>query len=202
MGKLVTIVGNSGSGKTTLAEYLSKVDPPDQQGFQVFLEEHVQRPFQAAFMQDNRYGLANQVDYLLFRAEQEQAARASAQICVQDGGLDLDFYLFTRLFYQRGYFSLAEFDLCERLYRMLRSLLPPPELVVYLHAPLEVLAERKAGRQRALDISLVEDLQVMDALLAGWLRTLDPRCMLSFDNGSSEPHWQEWTEKILAFLSK
>ena len=61
-----------------------------------------ERPFQALFKQDARYALANQLDYLLFRAEQEKELSASHKIGLVDGGLDLDFHGFTRLFHARG----------------------------------------------------------------------------------------------------
>ena len=88
MGKLITIVGNSGVGKTTLAAELCR-----RASFAVGLEQHTERPFQALMAADpRRYALANQVDYLLLRAEQERAIRARPEPGLVDGGLDLDFY--------------------------------------------------------------------------------------------------------------
>lgn len=193
MGKLVTIIGNSGSGKTTLAAHLAALP-----ACRVYLEEHVGRPFQAAFMHDPHYALANQVDYLLFRAGQEQAIRRAAETGVQDGSLDLDFYVFTRLFHQRGDLDEPSFRLCERLYHTLRSLLPPPDLLVYLHAPLEVLAQRKASRQRELDVSLVQDLQVMDLLLQDLIAAFPGTRMLEIDTRAADVPWEVWARDILA----
>ena len=81
MGKLIAVVGNSGVGKTTLVRALCQ-----RGSFVAGLEQHPERPFQHLFSQNNqRWGLANQVDYLLYRAEQEQIvwrARASASMTV------------------------------------------------------------------------------------------------------------------------
>ncbi len=177
MGKLIVIAGNSGSGKTTLAKKLAELGI-----FPVFLEQHVERPFQAAFAQDNRFALANQIDYLLYRAEQERNIRALPGLGIQDGGLDLDYHVFTHLFRQRGFLSQPEFELCSRLYASQRTLLPPPDLVIYLRAPLEVLAWRKTNRQRALDISVIADLETMENLLQTWLRDLDDDVLLPIDS--------------------
>ncbi len=177
MGKLIVIVGNSGSGKTTLAKKLGEAG-----GLPVFLEQHIERPFQSAFAKDRHFALANQIDYLLYRAEQERAIRALPGVGIQDGGLDLDFFVFTHLFRQRGFLSQEEFELCSRLHTSLRALLPSPELVIFLRAPLEVLAFRKTNRKRALDISVTADLETMDGLLQNWLNTLSSHVLLPLDS--------------------
>lgn len=165
MGKIVVIAGNSGVGKTTLAAALCRAAP-----FASGLEQHVERPFQALMAADpTRYALANQVDYLLLRAEQERAMRAGPAVGLIDGGLDLDFHGFTRLFHRRGYLTDAEFALCERLYRALRALLSPPDLILYLTAPLPVIEARYARRGRPLEIARLDDLAHVETLVAEWV---------------------------------
>lgn len=127
MVQLVAVVGPSGVGKTSLARALRAAYP-----FNVGLEQHAERPFQSLFKSDARYALANQVDYLLLRAEQERGLRRSAETGLVDGGLDQDFHGFTRLFRARNYLREAEFDLCRRLYETIRASQPPPDLVIAL----------------------------------------------------------------------
>jgi deoxyadenosine/deoxycytidine kinase len=101
MGKLVTIVGNTGCGKTTLAKIICH-----SSRYTAFLEQHRERPFQETFMQDLKTAaFPNQVDFMLFRAEQEAVIRTSDIVGIQDGGLDQDFHIFTRLFYLNNYLS-------------------------------------------------------------------------------------------------
>ena len=97
MSKLISIVGASGVGKTALVQVLAQ-----NKNFNTAYEQHTERPFQALFKQDKKYALANQVDYFLLRAEQEKDLRAAPQIGLIDGGLDLDFHGFTRLFLHRS----------------------------------------------------------------------------------------------------
>lgn len=177
MGKLVVIVGNSGVGKSTLARQLGQ-----QAGFALGLEQINERPFQAAFAHDHtRYALPNQVDYLLLRAEQERAIRQHQGIGVQDGGLDLDFYLFTHRFQQLGYLTATEFALCARLYHALRQGLPPPDLIIRLVAPLPVIAKRYQQRNRPLEIAQLADLAALDQLLITWLTSVTTSPVLTVD---------------------
>ena len=145
MGKLISIIGNTGAGKTTLARALCETGR-----FIPALEQHAERPFQALFAGDlRRYALPNQVDYMLLRAEQEAAIRGARNMGIVDGGLEQDFFIYTRLFSRRGYLDGEEYKLCERLYRRLRCLLPAPDLFIYLTAPQAVLSQRVAIRDEA-----------------------------------------------------
>ncbi len=165
MGRLICVVGNSGVGKTSLARRLCQVGP-----FSGGLEQHEERPFYDLFANDpQRYALANQVDFLLMRAEQELRIREDHMDGVQDGGLEMDFYVFTRHFYDRGYLDQREFAVCQRLYGLIRRALPQPDAFVYMTAPLEVIAERFARRGRELDITRLEELQALQALLDEWM---------------------------------
>lgn len=177
MGNLVSIIGNSGVGKTTLTERLAGMP-----GFFAATEDLDRRPFQEVFSKDlQRYALANQIDFLLYRAEQETQIRAHPGIGLQDGGLDLDFHLFTRLFHRLGYLQDEEFALCSRLYDQLRSTSPPPDLFIYLNAPIDVVAQRYRSRNRIREIASVQNLKTIQSLLDEWLSTLNSDVLINVD---------------------
>ena len=163
MSKLISIVGVSGVGKTALVQVLAQ-----NKKFNTAYEQHTERPFQALFKQDKKYALPNQIDYFLLRAEQEKDLRAAPQIGLIDGGLDLDFHGFTRLFLSRNLLAETEFDLCRRLYALVRDSLPPPELIVRLVADEGTVASRMSGRQR-INIASVEDTALFNSFLDEWL---------------------------------
>ena len=180
---MISVVGNSGVGKTTLAARLAeRLDLP------LAPELHVERPFHRRCTQDpHRYAFANQMDYLLFRAEQEADLRNRFGHGVLDGGLDLDYFGFTHLFHQKGYLSDTEFDICRRLYLSLRHAQPPPRVFVVLTAPLPVIRERFARRARTAEVVQVDDLPALQSLLDEWLGQLQPAQVMAIDAAQEDP---------------
>lgn len=194
MGKLITVVGASGVGKTSLVQALNQAG-----NFAVAYEQHAERPFQALFKEDKRYAIANQMDYFLLRAEQERELRASLLVGLVDGGLDLDYHGFARLFHARGWLSDSEFDLCHRFYELTRQLLPPPDLVVHLTTSEEIIRQRLASRNR-INIASAEDTALFNSFLDEWLSTVPAKSLLRLDVSNEDLEFTQSLKRILARL--
>jgi deoxyadenosine/deoxycytidine kinase len=200
MGKLITIVGNNGSGKTTLANALGRLD-----GFQTYLESHEDRPYQPLFSKDvKRYALPNQLDYMLRRAEQERQIRDGEAVGVQDGGLDQDFFLYSRLFHHKGFLDDREFSLCQRTYQALRAGLPAPDLIVWLRAPIELLQSRLQARARMIDLEQIvtlEDLPRLEGYLGKWLVGINPAQILILDVAGEDQEFNSAVQEIVQYVN-
>ncbi|HUG34995.1 MAG TPA: deoxynucleoside kinase [Anaerolineales bacterium] len=194
MGDLIAVVGVSGVGKTALVNALAKTG-----AFATAFEQHTERPFQASFKTDNSYGLANQIDYLLLRAEQERELRASPKMGLIDGGLDLDFHGFTRLFHSRGLLTASEYDLCRRLYRLLRESLPPPKRIVTMRAPRQIVSERLASRRR-INIASAEDAELLVRFIDEWLGKLPHDHILPVDSTLEDENYSKTVRSILEWI--
>ena len=139
--RYIAIEGPIGAGKTALAERLgTRLDAT------VVLEE-MENPFLADFYAD-RPGAALQAQlfYLLNRHRQLTALRQAdlfSQTTICDYVFDKD-----KIF---AYLNLDDNELFiyQRLFDLLARDVPPPDLVVYLQAPTELLMERL--RKRELD---------------------------------------------------
>ena len=138
------------------------------------------------------------MDYLLYRAEQERELRKGDAPALMDGGLDLDFHGFTRLFHTRGLLSDAEFDLCHRFYFHTRSLLPPPELVIALSADSQTISQRLAARNR-INIASSEDASLLEGYVNEWLESIPESNILKL-NVSQEN--SAYTHSVLHILNK
>ncbi len=192
MTHLISIIGVSGIGKTSLVRTLNAGDQ-----FAVGLESHAERPFQASFKTDTHLALANQFDFLLYRAEQERLFRADPRPALVDGGLDLDFHGFTRLFHARGWLSDDEFELLGRFHTFIRANLPPPELIIHLTASEEVIRSRLEKRDR-INIASASDASMLASFVNEWLISIPPKRILHMDVTHKSADFSSCIPTILA----
>ena len=143
-GGYIAIEGPIGVGKTSLAQALGL-----RIGARIVLEDTDSNPFIARFYQDaEKYAFPVQLYFLLTRYNQQrQLAQQNlfAQATVSDYLLAKD-----RIFAQLN-LDPDELVLYEGVYRLLDGQLAKPDLVVYLRARVEVLAERLRKRNRSFE---------------------------------------------------
>ena len=137
----IALEGPIGVGKTSLAEVLAR-----QLNARLILEEGEQNPFLPRFYEDpEKYAIPVQLYFLLTRYNQQ---RELVQRPLLEQATVAD-YLFAkdRIF---ANLNLApdELVLYEQVYKLLDAKMAKPDLVVYLLANVEVLAERLRRRNR------------------------------------------------------
>lgn len=136
------------------------------------------------------------MDYLILRAEQEREIRTSTKIGLMDGGLDLDFHGFSRLFLTRNLLSQKEFDLCRRFYLLIRHQQPGPELIIRLKADEETVAGRLSSRKR-INIANAGDMSLFESYLDEWLASVPSHQVLQLDVSNET---EEYTQSVKVIL--
>ena len=146
--RYIVIEGPIGAGKTALAERLgTRLDAT------VVLEEG-ENPFLADFYADQPgAALQAQLFYLLNRHRQQTSLRQAdlfSQTTICDYLFDKD-----KIF---AYLNLDDNELFiyQRLYDLLAREVPPPDLVLYLQAPTDVLLRRLRARHVDPDAAALE----------------------------------------------
>jgi hypothetical protein len=86
--------------------------------------------------------------------------------------------------FSTGWLSQNEYSLCQQTYALIRQLLPPPDVVIRIVAPLSVLAKRRESRGRPADEMLVKtkELGALELFLNEWVRDFGAAPILCVDS--------------------
>lgn len=195
----VAIEGPIGVGKTTLARLLSQA-----LGAEPLLEVVEENPFLPLFYQDpKRYAFKTQVFFLLSRYRQLSRLRERPLF----GGVVADYLFDKDAIFASLTLEGPEWDLYLELYRELSPRLPPPDLTLYLRAPVPVLLERiaKRGRpfEKGMDPGYLEALS--EAYERHFARYPHPLLVLEADEldfSPTGPHREEVVARVRAHLAK
>jgi deoxyguanosine kinase len=149
--RFITIEGNIGAGKTTLAHLLAK-----EFNARLILEEFADNPFLAKFY-------ANPAQYafpveLFFMAERfkQQKDMVNQQDMFQS--ITISDYLFTKcLLFAKVNLPEDEFKLYQRLFDIIHQQLLKPDILIYLHAPVNKLQENIKKRNRPYEQQIPDE---------------------------------------------
>src|SRR6195952_2465670 len=141
----VTIEGNIGAGKTTLAHLLSK-----HFNARLILEEFADNPFLPKFYENQRqYAFPLE---LFFMAERYKQLKDLLQTKDMFQNVTISDYLFTKcLLFAKVNLPEEEFLLYQKLFDIINPQIMQPDLLIYLHAPVNKLKENIKKRNRAYE---------------------------------------------------
>jgi deoxyadenosine/deoxycytidine kinase len=179
--KFVVVAGNIGVGKSTLVQMLS-----ERLGFQPFYEPVTENPYLPDFYREmDTWGFHSQVFFLSHRLILHQEVLRFPSSAIQDRSIYEDAEVFAHNLFLQGHLSQRDYETYSTLYHATASLLPPPDLVIYLKASVDTLIKRISLRSRDYErtISSVY-LEQLNQLYSTWIDgfTLCPVLTVPADN--------------------
>lgn len=147
----VTIEGNIGAGKTTLANLLSK-----HFNARLILEEFADNPFLPKFYENpDQYAFPLE---LFFMAERYKQLKELLQTKDLFQSVTISDYLFTKcLLFAKVNLPEEEFRLYQKLFDIINPQIVQPEILIYLHAPVQKLQENIKKRNRGYEQNIPND---------------------------------------------
>lgn len=147
----MTIEGNIGAGKTTLAHLLSK-----HYNARLVLEQFADNPFLPKFYENpGQYAFPLE---LFFMAERFKQLKELIQQKDLFQNLTVSDYLFTKcLLFAKINLPEDEFRLYQRLFSIINEQLIQPEILIYLHSPVNKLQENIRKRNRSYEQNIADD---------------------------------------------
>jgi len=168
--RIILLAGNIGTGKTSLTERLgARLD------WQTAFESVADNPYLSDFYADMRvWSFHLQVFFLGHRAGQYLELARSPQSAILDRSIYEDAHIFARALHHLGNINERDYFSYRRVFDLVVDHLPPPDLLIYLKAPVPVLIKRIRARGRTIEGGITpEYLSLLESFYDDWMRVFD-----------------------------
>jgi deoxyadenosine/deoxycytidine kinase len=165
--RFIGVAGNVGVGKSTLTAMLS-----EYLCWEPFYEAVDDNPYLADFYKDMRtWSFHSQIYFLSRRLGHHRQIVERPGTVVQDRTVYEDAEIFARNLYLQGNMSERDWGSYWDLYQTVITILPPPDLVIYLQASVPVLHERIRQRGRDYEQEIADEyLFQLNDLYDAWVQ--------------------------------
>ena len=164
--KHIAVAGNIGAGKTTLTELLSKHYKWIPQ-----FEDVDHNPYLMDFYEDMpRWSFNLQIYFLNSRLNQLLDIQRGTETIIQDRTIYEDANIFAPNLHEMGLMSKRDFDNYYQFFQTLKTMVQPPDLLIYLKASVPTLVGQiqKRGREYEENIRL-DYLKKLNELYNKWI---------------------------------
>jgi len=164
----IAIAGNIGAGKTTLTGLLAK-----HYSWEPQYESLDNNPYITDFYEDmQRWSFNLQVFFLNSRFNNVRNIRQRGETVVQDRTIYEDAFIFAPNLHAMGLMSTRDFDTHQAIFSSVKSMLEPPDLMIYLRASIPALVSRIQKRGREYEDSIRLDyLKRLNERYEAWIST-------------------------------
>ena len=165
----VAIAGNIGSGKTTLTEILTR-----RYGAKAYYEES-DNPYIGDFYNDmSRWAFQLQISFLGSRIEQTlDMLRSGDENIFQDRTIYEDAHIFADNLHQMGLISSRDFATYMKIFDLTTTLIPQPDVLIYLRASIPTLVAQIKRRGRAYETNIDEQyLSSLNEKYEEWINNI------------------------------
>ena len=147
----ITIEGNIGAGKTTLAHLLAK-----HFNARLMLEEFADNPFLPKFYENpGQYAFPLELFFMAERFKQQKELIQQKDLFQN---LTISDYLFSKcLLFAKVNLPEDEFRLYLRLFEIIHQQLIQPDILIYLHAPVQKLQVNIRKRNRSYEKNIKDE---------------------------------------------
>lgn len=168
--RLILVAGNIGSGKTSLTERIG-----ERLGWHTAYESVTDNPYLPDFyanMKDWSFHL--QVFFLGHRAQQHLEMFEDSRSAIIDRSIYEDAFIFARALHSMGNINERDYQTYRQVFNLVVKTLPPPSLLIYLKAPVDVLMKRIHSRGREIESTISRDyLNLLDSFYSDWIDNFD-----------------------------
>ena len=149
--QFITIEGNIGAGKTTLSNILAQ-----KLNAKLILEEFADNPFLPKFYEKpDQYAFPLELFFMAERYKQLKDFLNTQDLFQQ---VTISDYLFTKcLLFAKVNLPDEEFRLYQKLFDIIHQQITVPDILIYLHAPVQKLQENIKKRNRSYEQDIKDD---------------------------------------------
>ena len=168
--RLILVAGNIGSGKTSLTERIG-----ERLGWRTAYESVSDNPYLPDFYANMKeWSFHLQVFFLGHRAQQHLELFEDSRSAIIDRSIYEDAYIFARALNSMGNINERDYQTYRQVFNLVIKTLPPPSLLIYLKAPVDVLMKRIAKRGREIESTISKDyLTLLDSYYTDWIKGFD-----------------------------
>jgi deoxyguanosine kinase len=144
----IAIEGNIGAGKTTLSQRLAR-----DLDARLILEQFTDNPFLPFFYENpERYAFPVELFFMTERHKQLQEAFSNTNLFQQV--TISDYFFLKTLLFAKNNLNTDEYRLFKRLFNTLNNTFAKPDLLIYLHRPVETLVQQIEQRGRSFEAQI------------------------------------------------